>query len=212
MFTGISEEVGRVAGVTSIPGGLRINIQAELITADLNQGDSINVDGTCLTAVGCSSRNLFVEAVGETLEKTTLKTFRPGRPVNLERALKSGQRFDGHIVTGHTSGLARIETIRRRGRNYYLEVSVPLPSLPYIIGEGSIALDGLSLTVAKLKDNLVGISIIPYTAATTTLKYKKRGDLMNLETDVLAKYVEKIILFKTGKKNTLHNLKTWGYV
>lgn len=212
MFTGISEEVGRVAGVTSIPGGLCINIQAELITADLNQGDSVNVDGTCLTAVRCSSINLFVEAVGETLEKTTLKTFRPGRPVNLERALKSGQRFDGHIVTGHTGGLARIETIRCRGRNNYLEVSVPLSSLPYIIREGSIALDGLSLTVAKLKDNLVGISIIPYTAAKTTLKYKKRGDLMNLETDVLAKYAERITLFKTGKKNTLHNLKTWGYV
>ena len=193
MFTGLVEEIGEIGSVETIDGGVRFKILAQTVLSDLQIGDSLCVSGACLTAVAVSKTHFAVEAVGETLEKTSLGTLGSGSRVNLERALAASGRFGGHIVQGHVNATGVICQWFQRGENWFLEVELPHSLMKYVILEGSISIEGISLTVAKLNSNRVGINIIPHTVVATNLGSKKVGETVNIEVDVLAKYVENIL-------------------
>ncbi len=194
MFTGIVEIIGEIVAIGNIDGGLLFTIRAPGINNDLNLGDSISINGVCLTVVATGEQTFSVEAVGETLEKTNLLHLKTGDSVNLEQAMPADGRFGGHIVQGHVNATGEITEWRPRGENWYLEIAIPEHLKKYIILEGSIAIDGISLTVAKLHENFIGINIIPHTSKATNLQMKKKGDLVNIEVDVIAKYIENILL------------------
>lgn len=194
MFTGLVEETGRVVGSSPIDGGLRYQIHAERLSAELAIGDSIAVNGTCLTVVALEGDRFSVEAVGETLEKTSLKAIQIGSRVNLELPMRADGRFGGHMVQGHVNAVATITQWFRRGENWFLEVELPRHLLKYVVLEGSIAIDGISLTVATLEENRVGINIIPHTAKVTNLGEKSTGDPVNIEVDMIAKYLENLLV------------------
>ncbi|RMG66624.1 MAG: riboflavin synthase [Calditrichaeota bacterium] len=179
---------------------MRLTIAAERVLEDLKVGDSIAVNGVCLTVVKQRGDGFEAEAVGETLEKTNLGDLQEGDPVNLERPLRVGDRLGGHFVQGHVNGTAVFRTWTRRGENFLLEVELPEALSRYVILEGSIALDGISLTVARLNGNRVGINIIPHTASATNLKYRQPGDRVNVEVDLIAKYVERLLAAHAGVK------------
>ena len=211
MFTGIIEEIGEVLAAEKMQDGVRITVSARKVLDDLKPDDSISIDGACQTVIRCNARSFTVEAVGETVQKTTLGSFRSGRRVNLERALTLQTRLGGHLMQGHINGTARITQWFARGENYFLEVEIPDQLTSYCIPEGSIALDGISLTIARMENNRVGISIIPHTVKCTTLQEKKVGDLMNVEVDVIARYVQQF-LNETGSSDlNIDQLKKWGY-
>ncbi len=193
MFTGIVEEVGVVRQAARIGGGVRITVAAGVVLEELEIGASIALDGVCQTVVRRSARTFTVEAVGETLAKTTLGRLRAGRRVNLERALKLGDRLGGHIVQGHVNGTGRICGRTEAGGHFLLEVEVPGELGRYIVEEGSIAVDGVSLTVARLRGRRVGIRVVPHTAARTTLGAGGIGEPVNIEVDVLGRYVERLL-------------------
>lgn len=196
MFTGLIEEIGKVKKIDSISGGIRISLSASKIMDDLKIDDSVSVNGVCLTAVKIDSNNFVVEAVGETLKKTTFVELKENQIVNLERAVRLNDRLGGHLVQGHVNGVGRITNIQKLGENYFLEVEVPVHLTKYLIDEGSIAIDGISLTIAKLVDNKVGVSIIPHTWKSTNLSTRNIGAKVNIETDVIAKYIEKLLMNK----------------
>jgi riboflavin synthase len=193
MFTGIIEEIGHIKKIERIAGGNKINISAEIIMGDIKVDDSLAVNGVCLTVTRMEDAAVWVDAVGETLEKTTLVSMMVGSQVNLERALRLSDRLGGHLVQGHVNGIGEITQIKRRGENYYLEIFVPSNLNKYIVEEGSITVDGISLTIARLNDMRIGISIIPHTWKNTTISEAKVGQKVNIETDVLAKYIEKML-------------------
>ena len=203
MFTGIIEAVGKVTGRSAINGGWRFTIIAPEVLTDVGIGDSICVNGVCLTVVALSGEQFSMEAVGETLEKTNIGDLLTGDEVNLERAMAANGRFGGHVVQGHINGTARITRWEARGDNWVLEVEVPERLLPYIILEGSIALDGISLTVAALDGATVRINIIPHTVNVTNLHRKKKGDSLNVEVDVIAKYVENMLRFQKRDEESI---------
>jgi len=211
MFTGIIEEVGKIIQREEIAGGIRLGVEANIIMSDLKPGDSVSVEGVCQTVVERNANRFFVEAVGETLEKTTLGMLTVGSPVNLERPLMPQSRLGGHFVQGHVNGVGVIRQFFPRGENYFLEVEIPEELRRYVIPEGSIAIDGISLTVATLKGNRVGINIIPFTASHTSLKNKKSGDKVNIEVDMIAKYIEKLLGNINHSELTEEKLKKWGY-
>ncbi len=211
MFTGIIEEVGEVVSVASIANGKQLTIRAHRVLEGTQIGDSIAVDGVCLTVTDLANDHFTVQAVGETLEKTTLGGVRAPQYVNLERALAVGDRLGGHFVQGHVNGMGIIRTLRKRGDNYLLEVEIPPPLRKYIILEGSIAIDGISLTVAHLQETVVGINIIPHTMANTNLQYKRVGQPVNIEVDLIAKYIENLLRFGNREKLNQNLLKQWGY-
>ncbi len=200
MFTGLIEETGKITSISVIPGGKRLKISARKILDDLKVDDSIAVNGICLTAVNVDSNGFECEAVGVTLTKTTLQDFRINEEVNLERAVRLSDRLGGHLVQGHVNGIGSIKNISKLGDNFYIEINVPNELKKYIIDEGSIAVDGISLTVAKIENNVCGLSIIPHTWNNTILKNKQTGSKVNIETDVIAKYVEKLLM-NTGKED-----------
>lgn len=195
MFTGIIEALGTVGDLKPIDGGIRLEISAGEVIGDLKIGDSISVNGVCLTVVQTAGAGFAVEAVGETLEKTTLGALDAGARVNLERAMAGNGRFGGHFVQGHVNATARVTQWFRRGENYYLEIELPPALLPYVILEGSIAIEGISLTVAALNGRRAGINIIPHTAKVTNLQYKQPGEQVNIEVDVIAKYVANLLKY-----------------
>lgn len=201
MFTGIIEEIGQIVRLAPMDGGIRFTIAAEEVLSDLAVGDSISVDGVCLTVVEVTKETFTVEAVGETLEKTALGSYQQGDWVNLERPLKVEARLGGHFVQGHVNATGKILKWMKRGENYLLEVEIPAHLMKYIILEGSIAINGISLTVATLKNNVVGINIIPHTARVTSLQFKKPEDPVNIEVDLIAKYIENLLpeKFKSGE-------------
>ncbi len=215
MFTGLIEEVGTLSRVVEMAGGKRLFINGQRVLEDAKVDDSIAVNGVCLTVVQVEKDGFWVEAVGETLSKTTVGRWRVGEALNLERALRLADRLGGHLVQGHVNGVARIAALQKFGENYALDVEVPMELLRYVILEGSIALDGISLTVARLQGHRVGISVIPHTMQATNLNTKKVGDLLNVEVDVLAKYVERLLTFgqKQGDKSKLTEawLKQLGF-
>ncbi len=211
MFTGLVEEIGKIAAVERLRDGLRLTVNARKVLEDLKIDDSVNIDGACQTVVRIDDDSFTVEAVGETLEKTTFAEFTPGRPVNLERSLTLETRLGGHLVQGHVNGTGRITQWFPRGENYFLEVQLPADLMKYCIREGSIAVDGISLTIARLLPDRVGISIIPHTVKNTTLQFRKIGDRVNIEVDLIARYVERLLRQSPRSKLTIETLKKWGY-
>jgi len=203
MFTGIIEEIGKVSEVNLIPGGKKIKISAVKILNDILVNDSVSINGVCLTVTEVDEQGFMVDAVGVTLEKSTFSELQISSPVNLELSLKLSDRLGGHFVLGHVNGTGVIKEIIKLGDNYLMRVNVPNNMKKYLIDEGSITIDGISLTIAELKDSTIGISIIPHTWNNTTLQYKNAEDRVNIETDVLAKYVERL----TNKKEFEHKNK-----
>lgn len=214
MFTGIIEEIAKIDKTKPIAGGLSIKIEAKKILNDISVNDSICIDGVCLTVTNFDISGFWVDAVGTTLEKSTFASVKPSSFVNLERSVRLNDRLGGHFVQGHVNGIGTISEIQKLGENYLLTISIPENLEKYLIKEGSIAINGISLTIADLHKNLISISIIPHTWQNTNLKYKKINDKVNIEIDVLAKYVEKLITKNnvTSEKNITENwLKEIGY-
>ena len=193
MFSGIVEEVGVVTALTRpAADAARMTIGARTVLAGTEVGASIAVDGVCQTVVAIDGRTLTIDSVGATLRKTTLGSFAVGRRVNLERPLAYGNRVDGHLVQGHVNDTGTVTRWEKLGAARWLEVRLPRPLLPYVVLEGSIAIDGVSLTVAGLEDDRAGFSIIPHTARATALTDRRVGDPVNVEVDMIAKYVERL--------------------
>lgn len=193
MFTGLIEEVGKVTSIRPIPGGKKLKISAKLVLEDAKVDDSIAVNGVCLTVTEKEDNAFWADAVGETLNKTTLKDINVNSDVNLERALRLSDRLGGHLVLGHVNGIGTVTNITKLGDNYDLEIEVPQELDKYLIDEGSITVEGISLTIAKVNNYKINISVIPHTWNKTVLATKKTGSKVNLETDVLAKYIEKLM-------------------
>ncbi len=189
MFTGLVEEVGTVAATQGSGGYRVISIRAPKVAGSLHRGDSLSINGACQTVVRVEGSVVSVEALSETLGKTNLGTLRSGSRVNLERPLTPESRFDGHIVQGHVDGTGTIAEIRRAGEGYYLTVTLPKELAAGCIPQGSIAVDGISLTIARLAETRVTINVIPTTWRETTLSDRKVGDPVNIETDVIGRYV-----------------------
>jgi len=193
MFTGIVEEVGTVRTVQRTGTSSFIEIQAKKVLEDVHLGDSIAVNGVCLTVTSFTGDSFRADVMNETLSRSSLGTLKNGSPVDLERAMAAGGRFGGHIVSGHIDGTGTITDIKKDGIAHWYTVSAPAEILRYIVEKGSIAIDGISLTVAKVTETSFSVSIIPHTAAETVLSYKKPGDIVNLENDIIGKYIEKLM-------------------
>lgn len=195
MFTGIIEEVGTIASVRSGSVSSRLTISGSRIFDDLQLGDSVAVNGVCLTAANISGNTFDADVMAETIRRSNLGTLRPGSRVNLERAILAGGRFGGHIVSGHIDGTGTITEMRREENAVWVTVKAPASILRLIVEKGSIAIDGISLTVAELGSDQFRVSIIPHTGEETILLSKKPGDAVNLENDVIGKYVERLMDF-----------------
>jgi riboflavin synthase len=193
VFTGIVEEVGRVAELDLTAGGARIAIEAPVLAPLARVGDSVAISGCCLTVVAVDGDLLRFEAVPETLSRTSLGTLAADSPVNLEDALRAGEPFGGHIVQGHVDGVGEITAIAPEGDGYRLTVRAPAELLRYVVEKGSVGVAGISLTVAALRDDGFEIALIPHTWISTTVSGLKVGDPVNLEVDVIAKYVERLL-------------------
>jgi riboflavin synthase len=195
MFTGIIEELGHVLDFQPQPAGARITIGCSAILHDAALGASIAVNGACVTAVELAADRFSADLAPETLRRTNLGSLRRGSPVNLERPLRANSRLDGHFVLGHVDGAAEIVSLEALGSdNWWLRIRVPAELTRYIVEKGSVAVDGISLTVAEIADNLAGFTIIPHTYEHTALRARSAGDLVNIEVDILAKHVEKLII------------------
>ena len=189
MFTGIVEEVGRVSGLTDY----RLVVNVERVLTDVNLGDSIAVNGACLTVVEFDKASFAVDLAPETLRRTSLEQAGPGAAVNLERALAVNARMGGHIVQGHVDGTGVITALTPEADCYIMEIEAPESLTPYIVEKGFIAVDGISLTVVQRTASRFTISVIPFTMQNTNLRERGVGDKLNLEADILAKYVESLL-------------------
>jgi riboflavin synthase len=192
VFTGIVRELGRVAACSGGEGGVRLTVAAPETAAAAALGDSISVNGVCLTVVAADNGTLAFDAVPETLARSSLGRLEPGSAVNLEPALRAGDPLGGHVVQGHVDGLARVRAVEPEGDGRRLWFDAPPRLLRYVVEKGSLALDGVALTVAELDDAGFAVALIPHTLAVTTLGELAPGDEVNLEVDVLAKYVERL--------------------
>ncbi|HKQ85215.1 MAG TPA: riboflavin synthase [Candidatus Acidoferrales bacterium] len=196
MFTGIIEHLGKVASLTANGEGgkLRIDLTgAPQIAAEMKLGDSIAVNGCCLTVVEFGKKHFSADLSGETLRRTSLGEKKPGDPVNLERPLAAGARLGGHFVQGHVDGVGRVTALTPEGENWWLSVDVPEDLRRYVAEKGSISIEGISLTVARWHDGVASIAIIPFTHQHTNVHALRSGDAVNLEVDILAKYVESLL-------------------
>ena len=193
MFTGIIEEVGTVKTVKRSGTSSFIEIEAQKVLEDIHLGDSIAVNGVCLTVTHFDGVIFRADVMNETLSRSSLGHLTPGSHVNLERAMASNGRFGGHIVSGHIDGTGTVSDVRNDGIAVWYTIDTSANLLRYIVEKGSIAIDGISLTVAKVTESSFSVSIIPHTAAQTTLGTKKKGDIVNLENDIIGKYVEKLM-------------------
>ena len=192
MFTGIVEAVGTLAEVKGTGAGYRVRIQTAL-AAELDTGDSLAVNGVCLTVILRDGEDVLADVGPETARVTTLGTLQRGQEVNLERPLRADGRFDGHFVLGHVDGIGVIEEIRAEGESHWLTIGFPPPLAPFFIRKGSIAVDGISLTVAGLGERQIDVMVIPFTWDNTTLKALRKSDKVNLECDMIGKYVARAI-------------------
>ncbi|MBI3013826.1 MAG: riboflavin synthase [Candidatus Tectomicrobia bacterium] len=199
MFTGIIEEVGTVERLTLTGQTAVLQVKCQRIFTDLKAGDSIAVNGVCLTAVSVSSHGFAADTSAETLRKTNLGRLRPGETVNLERPLRLGARIGGHLVSGHVDGVGRLLGIVPEGDSYRFQFELPAQLDRYVVLEGSIAVDGISLTVARLQPGSFEVAVIPFTLRETNLGRRKPGDQVNLEVDMLGRYVEKLLAHSRPK-------------
>lgn len=193
MFTGLVEHVGKIESLEPGNSGARIRVNAGPLAAGLEKSGSIAVNGCCLTAVDISGETFAADLSGETLRRTSLGELKPGARVNLERPLTAIKELGGHFMQGHVDGLGRVARIESEGANWWFAVHVPDELARYVAMKGSIALDGISLTVAALHNGIVETAIIPFTYEHTNLSSLKAGDAVNVECDVLAKYVERLM-------------------
>ena len=193
MFTGIIEELGTVASVEVLPDSIRLAIKGDLVRQDLSQGESISVNGVCLTAAEITSDGFIADVMLETLNSSSLSGISQGESVNLERAMSGAGRFGGHVVQGHVDGVAEIISREPSANWEVVKVKIPAELSKYVVHKGSITFDGVSLTVNDISDNTVSLSLIPETLRLTTLGTKQVGDKLNVEADILAKHIEKLI-------------------
>ena len=204
MFTGIVEETGTIHKITPGKTGIQLDIRMKLCGRGLKLGDSVAVNGCCLTATRITSNKqskvVRFDLLQETWERTNLKFSKPGSLVNLERSLRADSRLGGHFVTGHIDGMGTIQKWERKGADHILEIAAPADILRYVVFKGSIAVDGISLTVAAVTKKNFRIWIIPHTHEVTALRERRVGDSVNLETDMLGKYVEKLFSAREKKK------------
>lgn len=199
MFTGIVEDVGRVDRIEELDGGRRFTFRSSVVAPELEAGASVSVDGACLTVVDPSGETFDVEAIGTTLSRTVAREYRVGRRVNLERALALGDRLEGHLVQGHVDGVGELLEVRREGVHHLLDVRLPSWIWQGTILHGSIALNGISLTVNALEEpDLCQVAIIPHTWERTNLSDIQPGDSLNLEGDLIGKYVGRYLEARAG--------------
>lgn len=198
MFTGIIEEKGKIKAIKRGAASSVLSIEGSVIFDDLKIGDSVAVNGVCLTATKIEGGAFEADVMHETLDRTGLGQLRPGSSVNLERAMAANGRFGGHIVSGHIDGQGVVKEIKKDDNAIWYYIQAPASIMRYIVEKGSIAIDGISLTVAKVTEDTFAVSIIPHTAAETTLSERKTGDKVNLENDIVGKYVEKLTQPYTG--------------
>lgn len=192
MFTGIVEETGKVISFEEQANAWRLCVEAQVVTKDLQLGDSVAVNGCCLTAVAIGENRIEFDLLAESVRLTSIGSVGPGGKVNLERALLPSSRMGGHFVSGHVDGMGMIEAIEPRGKDFYFRIKADVDKLRYIVHKGSITVDGISLTVAEVDETGFAIWLIPHTMEVTNLHTKKVGDPVNLEYDLIAKYVEKL--------------------
>ena len=204
MFTGIVEEKGRVAGILAGSVSGEIVIRASTVLEGSKIGDSIAVNGVCLTVTGFRSDGFTADVMPETLRRSNLGTLRQGDPVNLERAMPADGRFGGHIVSGHIDGTGRITQMKREENAVWVTIEAAGEILDLIVEKGSIAIDGISLTVAGVTDRDFKVSVIPHTGEETTLLGKREGDIVNLENDIIGKYIQKLMNVSAGRETRSH--------
>lgn len=193
MFTGLIEQVGKVCSLQVMGNAGRLAVTGRFPTGSVAIGDSIAVNGVCLTVVAMGGERYDFDASPETISRTSLKNLKPGSAVNLERALRLGDRLGGHIVSGHVDCVARVEERHESSGNIRFTFRLPVEHARHVVAKGSITVDGISLTVNDVKGVLCTVNVIPHTAAATTLQSRRVGDEVNIETDLLAKYVEKLL-------------------
>jgi len=210
MFTGLIEEIGTIENIVRQQDKINLSIKAKKILTDTKIDDSISINGICLTVVDIKTNLFAVQAVRETMQKSTIANWRKGEFVNLERAMKINDRLGGHIVQGHIDGIGTIDKITKLSDTLELEIILPTGKNAYTIEKGSIAIDGISLTIAKKAKDKIRIAVIPHTLNNTTLKDKKVNDKINIEFDFFAKYIQNYL---DGTKGVLteSKLKSWGY-
>jgi riboflavin synthase len=193
MFTGLVEEVGRVVSLCKGQKSCVLTVQASAVLVDVHIGDSMATNGVCLTVTTCSHSTFSADVMNETLARSSLGSLRPGSPVNLERAMLAEGRFGGHIVSGHIDGVGTITSIKEDSNAVWYTIEASLDIIRLIVEKGSIAIDGISLTVAHVDERSFSVSIIPHTRAQTNLASKHVGDVVNLENDLVGKYVERLL-------------------
>jgi len=214
MFTGIIEELGHVASIETKGQQRRLRVSCSKLVQELKQGDSISVSGVCLTAVDIAKASFICDLAQETWLRTSFSRLKPGAAVNLELPLRANGRFDGHVVQGHVDGVGTVTSFApiSDGNDYVLQINVPSELTRYIVAQGSLAIEGISLTVAAIHGVQVRVAIIPHTANVTNLPSLKPGDPVNLEVDLIAKYVEKMIRTEKEKGSiTLQKLVDAGF-
>ena len=213
MFTGIIEELGTVGQLDRRPDSIKLTIQARKVLEGTQLGDSIAVNGVCLTVTSMTDSSFTADVMHETMRRSSLSDIKSGSKVNLERAMQVGGRLGGHIVSGHIDGVGHIARIAADGIARVITISIPKDMEPFIVEKGSIAIDGISLTVVSVGNSQFSVSIIPHTMANTTLIDKHPGAVVNLETDVIGKYVHSFTTAHTGKRSgiTLETLLENGF-
>lgn len=202
MFTGIIEEVGKVKNINRNGNSTSVIIEAQKVLSDTNAGDSICVNGVCLTVTDIKAGNFSADIMNETLSRSSLNQLNTGGSVNLERAMPLDGRFGGHIVSGHIDGTGHISKIKKDGNAIWFTIATLPGIMKYIIEKGSVALDGISLTIAEVKEDSFSVSVIPHTMENTCLLNKTEKDIVNIENDCIGKYIEKLFITekKTDKK------------
>jgi riboflavin synthase len=193
MFTGIIEDLGRVEEIKHANNGSVLSVRTALPIAKFSIGDSVAVNGTCLTVIAKARGTIKMDVSAETLRRTNLGELRPGERVNLERCLTLGKLISGHLVAGHVDGVGRIVSIKPEGESKLYTFEVPANEARYLVEKGSVAIDGISLTVFSIRGRRFSVEIIPHTLKVTTLGYKKPGAKVNIESDMLVKYVERML-------------------
>lgn len=198
MFTGIIEEVGRIASITAKRGTRRLTIEASQVTRELKEGESVAVSGACLTALDITAQSFGADLAQETWDVTSFSRIEKGALVNLELPLRANGRFGGHIVQGHVDGVGKFVSLESLSAgDYRLRIEIPAPLGRYVISRGSLSIEGVSLTVAKVEGTQVEVAIIPHTVEMTNLKSLRPGEPLNLEVDMVAKYIEKMVSSKS---------------
>lgn len=200
MFTGIVEEIGKVQNIKKNVKSFVLTIEGNKIFEDINIGDSISVNGVCLTVTTFTNNAFTADVMYETMSRSSLGQLKNGSHVNLERAMTANGRFGGHIVSGHIDGTGKIIKIEKDDNAIWYTIAVKDNLMKYIVEKGSIAIDGISLTIAKVTVDNFSVSIIPHTVQETILSHRSDGDIVNIENDVIGKYVEKLITFEKNKK------------